>query len=114
MAQDETPDGKGRKGGTSFPNKPDTRTKTARPESVGPHHRSRDQENPADPGIKPEEGYGAEIARNRDAADQAPGKGAVTPSPKTETADEGGATEEMRRKSGPARDAPPLSGTAKE
>jgi hypothetical protein len=110
MAQDE----KGRKGGTSFPNPPDTHTKTARPESVGPHHSRDKQEDPGDPGIKPEEGYGAEIARNREAAAQGPGKGPVTPSPKAETGDESGGTEDLLRKSGPARDAPPLTGTAKE
>ncbi|WP_270938353.1 hypothetical protein [Falsiroseomonas oryzae] len=105
---------RGRKGGTSFPNRPDTRTKTARPTSVGPHDVRRDQEDPGNPGITPEQGYGAEIARNREAADAAPAKAPVTPSPRTETADESGGTEEMLRKPGPARDAPPLSGTAKE
>jgi hypothetical protein len=113
MAKDERRDERGRKGGRSFTGQYDTRTKTARPESVGPHHRSRDQEDPADPGIRPEEGYGAEIARNRAAARKAPAGGPVTPSPKTETADESGGTEEMRETAEP-RDAPPLSGTAKE
>jgi hypothetical protein len=106
MAQDE----KGRRGGTSKGES----SPTARPSSVGPHHRDRDQEDPANPGIRPEQGYGAEIARNRDAAERAPGQGPVSPSPKTETADESGGTEEMQRKSGPSRDAPAIRGTAKE
>lgn len=135
MAQDET----GRRGGASMG------AKTARPSSVGPHHRTRDQEEPGNPGIRPEEGYGAEIARNNAAASRQPaGKAAVVaPTPKAgrtsgdpepggtaeepdhaptvaptppqaETADESGGTEEMLRRSGPPRDAPPLSGTAKE
>jgi hypothetical protein len=102
------------KRGKSFIGTMDTQTKTARPTSVGPHHATRDQEDPANPGIKPEEGYGSEIARNDDAASRQPGQGPVTPSPKSETVDESGATEEMRRKAGAKRDAPPLSGAAKE
>lgn len=104
----------GRKGGSSFPGKVDTEAKTARPTSVGPHHARDKQEDPSNPGIKPEEGYGAEIARNAQAASQGPDKGPVGTTPKTETGDESGGTEEMLKKSGPARDAPPLSGTAKE
>ena len=100
---------KGRKGGTSFPSKPDTQTKTARPTSVGPHDVRKDQEDPDNPGIKPEEGYATEIARNDEAAAKQP-----APSPKTETRDESGGTDEMLEKSGPKRDAPPLTGTAKE
>ena len=110
MAGDE----KGRKGGRSFTGKYDTQTKTARPTSVGPHHATRDQEDPSNPGIRPEEDYGAEIARNDEAASQAPGKGPVGTTPRTETGDESGGTEEMLKKSGPARDAPPLRGTAEE
>ena len=48
--------------------------------------------------------------RNYDAA----GKQPVTPSPKTETRDESGGTDEMLDQSGPKHDAPPLRGTAKE
>lgn len=103
MAKDAGP--KGRKGGT--------RAKTARPESVGPHHVTRDQENPADPGIDPQRDYAAEIAElNRARSAQA--SGPVTPSPKAETADESGATEEMRDAATKPRDAPPLRGMAKE
>jgi hypothetical protein len=115
MAKDDPKDEGGRKGGTSFPFSQDTRTKTARPTSVGPHHVTRDQEDPSNPGIKPEEGYGAEIARNNEAASKQPKGGPVlAPQPKAETADESGGTEEMLKKSGPARDAPPLKGTAGE
>jgi hypothetical protein len=75
MAQDET----GRRGGAP------TEAKTARPTSVGPHHSRRDQEDPGNPGVKPEEGYGAEIARNDAAASRQPkGKAAVVaPTPKS-------------------------------
>lgn len=48
--------------GRSFTGKYDTQTKTARPTSVGPHHATDKQEDPGNPGIKPEEGYRAEIA----------------------------------------------------
>jgi hypothetical protein len=114
MASDES----GRKGGRSFTGQYDTETKTARPTSVGPHHARDKQEDPSNPGIKPEEGYGAEIARNNEAAagqPTHPGKQPVqAPQPKAETGDESGGTEEMLKKSGPARDAPPLTGAAKE
>lgn len=113
MARDTTREEKGRKGGRSFTGAYDTRTKTARPTSVGPHHARDRQEDPANPGIRPEDGYAAEIARNRGAAEKAPAGGPVTPSPKAETADESGATEEMRE-SAERRDAPPLRGTAEE
>jgi hypothetical protein len=143
MAQDE----KGRRGGTSFPFKQDLRSKTARPTSVGPHDPLHGQEDPNNPGIKPEQGYAAEIARNNEAASQQPkGKGkaaVVAPTPKAgrnpesteaqdepddpgrappvaptppqaETADESGGTEEMLRKAGAPRDAPPMRGTPEE
>lgn len=73
-------DEKGRRGGSSGA----TDAKTARPTSVGPHHRSRDQEDPSNPGIRPEEGYGAEIARNNEAMHAAPAGNAavVAPTPK--------------------------------
>jgi hypothetical protein len=103
---------RGRKGGRSFIGSVDTQAKTARPTSVGPHHVTRDQEDPANPGVKPEKGYGAEIARNNEAASKQPGPGTVTPSPKSETVDESGGTEQMRDEAG--RSAPPLSGTARE
>ncbi|WP_372616976.1 hypothetical protein [Falsiroseomonas sp.] len=106
MAQDE----KGRKGGAST----GSEAKTARPTSVGPHHVRDKQEDPGNPGIRPEEGYGAEIARNDEAARQGPGGGPIAPSPKTETADESGGTEEMLRKAGAPRSTPPLTGTTKE
>jgi hypothetical protein len=106
---------KGRKGGTSFPMTPDTHSKTARPTSVGPHDVRHGQEDPENPGIKPEKGYGAEIARNNEAAAKQPaGSQAATPSSKTETRDESGGTDEMLDQPGAPRDAPPLSGTAKE
>jgi hypothetical protein len=125
----------GREGGTSFPSKPDTQTKTARPTSVGPHHRTRDQEDPGNPGIRPEEGYRAEIARNAEATTGQPaGKAAVVaPTPKAGRVSEGPeAAEEPEDpgrappvaptpphastadESGAPRDAPPLRGTAKE
>lgn len=89
------------------------RAKTARPESVGPHHVTRDQENPADPGIDPQRGYAQEIAElNR--ARSAPATGPVTPSPKAETADESGATEEMHEAAQKPRDTPPLRGMPEE
>jgi hypothetical protein len=86
--QPESPpmaDAKHGKEGTSFPFKPDLRTKTARPTSVGPHHVTRDQEDPANPGIEPEKGYAAEIARNNAAAAERPAGNAavVAPAPKT-------------------------------
>jgi hypothetical protein len=67
--------------GTSFPFAPDLRTKTARPTSVGPHHRTQDQEDPTNPGVKPEKGYAAEIERNTAASADAPqgeGHGPIT------------------------------------
>jgi hypothetical protein len=102
---------KGREGGTSFPTPPDTHTKTARPESVGPHHRTRDQENPTNPGIKPEEGYAAEIARNREAAQAGPAAGPVAPTPKAAKPEESGTAEEPRKDPGPAPGEQPLSAT---
>ena len=111
-------DESGSKGGRSYTGKYDTETKTARPTSVGPHHARDKQEDPSNPGIKPEEGYGAEIARNNEAASQQPAdpgqRPVQAPQPKTETADESGGTEDLLKKSGPARDAPPFSGTAQE
>jgi hypothetical protein len=104
----------GRKRGRSFIGTLDTQAKTARPTSVGPHHVTRDQEDPANPGVKPEKGYAAEIARNNEAASKQPGPGAVTPAPKAETADESGATEAMRRKAGGPRGAPPLRSQTEE
>jgi len=60
---------------TSFTGKYDLETKTARPKSVGPHDVTRDQEDPADPGTKPAEGYAQEIAEvNRARAGQDRGK----------------------------------------
>jgi len=105
----------GRRGGAASGGQPGSGSKTARPTSVGPHHARDKQEDPGNPGIRPEEGYGAEIARDRDAAARQPeGHQPVSPSPKTETADESGGTEDMLKKSGAERDAPPLTGTAKE
>jgi hypothetical protein len=75
-------DERGRKGGRSFIGSVDTQAKTARPTSVGPHHVTRDQEDPANPGVKPEKGYGAEIARNNEARSRGPGAGPVAPTPK--------------------------------
>lgn len=93
--------------------KPDRPTKTARPGSVGPHHVTRDQENPADPGIDPQQGYAREIAElNR--ARSAPAKGPVTPLPKAETADDSGATQKMRNAAQKPREAPPLRGILEE
>ncbi|MBX9593993.1 MAG: hypothetical protein K2X46_06495 [Roseomonas sp.] len=54
---------------TSFTGKYDLETKTARPKSVGPHHATRDQEDPADPGIDPGTGYANEIAELNAARD---------------------------------------------
>ena len=49
-------------------------TKTARPASVGPHHRQADQHDPNDPGIKPEQGYKpAEGDNNNNIGSDAPG-----------------------------------------
>jgi hypothetical protein len=106
-------DERGRKRGRSFIGTVDTQAKTARPTSVGPHHVTRDQEDPANPGVTPEKGYADEIARNNEAASRQPGPGVVTPSPKAETSDESGATEEMAKRVS-ARDAPRLRGTPKE
>jgi hypothetical protein len=99
------------KGGTSFPNRPDMRTKTARPTSVGPHHPTRDQEDPSNPGITPEKGYASEIAANNDARSRGPGAGPVAPTPKH--AEPTGVTEE--EKQDPTKDQPvqPLSGTTR-
>ena len=65
--------------GASFTGKYDTETKTARPKSVGPHHATRDQEDPADPGIDPGRGYANEIAEvnKARAAEGRPAKGPV-------------------------------------
>ena len=56
------------KEGSSFTGKYDLETKTARPKSVGPHDATRDQEDPADPGINPAVGYANEIAEINAAA----------------------------------------------
>jgi hypothetical protein len=78
-----TSDEDGRKGGQkegrSFTGKYDAETKTARPKSVGPHHATRDQEDPADPGIEPGSGYANEIAEVNRAreAEGRPAKGPV-------------------------------------
>jgi hypothetical protein len=104
-------DERGRKGGRSFVGTVDTQAKTARPTSVGPHHVTRDQEDPGNRGVTPEKGYAAEIARNNEAASKEPGPGVVTPAPKAETADESGATEKHAQGSG-KRDSPPLRGGA--
>ncbi len=76
MATDDT---KGE--GTSFPFAPDLHTKTARPTNVGPHHPTRDQEDPANPGVKPEKGYAAELARNNEARAEQPGGNGPIPAP---------------------------------
>jgi hypothetical protein len=104
-------DERGRKRGRSFIGTLDTQAKTARPTSVGPHHVTRDQEDPGNPGITPEKDYAAEIARNNDAAAQRPGPGVVTPAPTAETAEQGGLTQDAAEKAG-GRDAPPLRGSA--
>ncbi|HZF75634.1 MAG TPA: hypothetical protein VE033_07370 [Acetobacteraceae bacterium] len=101
----------------SYTGKYDTETKSARPGSVGPHHARDKQEDPSNPGIRPEEGYGAEIARNNAATEEERGRSGgqvVAPQPKGETADESGGTEDLLKKSGPARDAPPMTGTVSE
>ena len=54
--------------GSSFTGKYDTETKTARPTSVGPHHARHEQEDPDNPGIKPEQGYASEIAQLNESA----------------------------------------------
>jgi hypothetical protein len=113
MADDET----GKKGGQSYTGKYDTETKTARPGSVGPHGVTREQEDPGDKGIDPQSGYANEIETANASTPKQPAKGAeavIAPQPKTETVDESGGTEELLKKSGPARDAPPLSGMAQE
>ena len=103
----------GRKGGTSFPWGQGGETKTARPTSVGPHHSRDQQEDPANPGIRPEDGYGAEIARNNEAAADQPTRPGAQPvrAPARKPGSEMTA-EEAKAKSGPARDAPALRGTS--
>lgn len=83
-------DEKGRRGGTSSPGTPD---RGAAPQ----------------PGRDP---AGA-AARREEAQSRGPGAGPVAPTPKTETTDETGATEEMKRKA--LKDPPvqPLSGTTR-
>ncbi len=94
--------------GRSFTGQQDMRSKTARPTSVGPHHARDKQEDPANPGIRPQEGYAKEIAEvNRARAGQDAGLhkegghagGAGLPS-QAETVDESGATEAMRQEAG--------------
>lgn len=121
----------GRKEGSSFTGKYDLEPKTARPRSVGPHHVTRDQEDPADAGIDPGTGYANEIAevnaaahrgtgrpvarrRSGDApgiADQARGDEA---SGDEASGDEDGRTDAMLDDASTARDAPPLAGMAKD
>ncbi len=102
-----------RKGGKSFPWGQDGRTKTARPTSVGPHHARDHQEDPANPGIRPEDGYGAEIARNNAAAAEQPtGPGARPVRAPARKPGSEMTEEEAKGASGPARDAPPLRGTS--
>lgn len=102
--------------GKSWTGKYDTETKTARPTSVGPHHAKREQEDPSNPGIDPQKGYANEISEaNKAAAKGEHGRSGGAPiSTKTETADESGGTEEMLKKSGPERDAPPMTGAVRE
>jgi len=73
-------------------------TKTARPESVGPHDVKENQQNPADPGIEPEAGY--KPSPGDDAASAGPGGQVAIASVKP--------AEEI--KPGAKRDAPPLTG----
>ena len=40
---------------TSFPEKPDLHTKTARPANVGPHDPNKDQHDPKAKGVTPED-----------------------------------------------------------
>ena len=84
-------------------------TKSARPESVGPHHRTEQQEDPADAGLNPTKDY------DPDPGGQAGTAGPGTPGEmKVNIAVKQQAAGEDVRKAGPARDAPPLTGLAKE
>ncbi|WP_338662044.1 hypothetical protein VQH23_17665 [Pararoseomonas sp. SCSIO 73927] len=83
-----------------------TQTKTARPESVGPHHAREDQENPADPGIRPEAGYKPGPGTNEGNA----GPGKSEPATGESTVITPGVKEATDIKPGPERDAPPLTG----
>lgn len=76
--------------GSSFTGKYDTETKTARPTSVGPHHARREQEDPGNPGIKPEQGYASEIAQLNDSSN----KGARSSSGPVNIGVKGGAEDE--------------------
>ena len=98
MAEDDTTDGLKNWGGGG---------KSARPDSVGPHHRKQDQEDPAAPGLSPEHDY-----------DTGPGEQAGTAGPGTPgemkvnigvKPDDGSKAE-----GGAERDAPPLTGLASE
>jgi hypothetical protein len=84
------PDEDGRKGGSSYTGKYDVETKTARPKSVGPHHARHEQEDPSEPGIRPEAGYANEIAEINAAAD----KGARTAKGPVQIGVKGGAEDE--------------------
>jgi len=78
-------DQRGRDTGRSFIGGIDTHTKTARPTSVGPHHARDHQEDPDNPGIRPEEGYAQEIETlNQAREDRAP---PVAPTPDTSAGD---------------------------
>jgi hypothetical protein len=111
----------GKKEGSSFTGKYDLETKTARPKSVGPHDVTRDQEDPADPGIDPGKGYANEIAEVNAAAHRG-SRGAGGPvhihrkgeDHATEPADESGGTDALLDDASTAPDAPPLSGMAKD
>lgn len=80
----------GRKGGSSYTGKYDLETKSARPRSVGPHDVRHEQEDPSDPGIKPEEGYANEIAEINAAAN----RGARTAKGPVQIGVKGGAEDE--------------------
>ncbi len=86
-------------------------TKSARPESVGPHHRAEQQEDPANPGLSPEEDYAPDAGGQAGTAGPGtPGEMKVNIGVKQETA--GG---DARPQGGSAkRDAPPLTGLAEE
>ena len=84
-------------------------TKSARPDSVGPHHRKEQQENPANPGLDPTKDYDPDAGGQAGTAGPGtPGEMKVNIGVKQTGAGEG------TRKQGAKRDAPPLTGLADE
>lgn len=82
-------------------------TKTARPSSVGPHHSRDEQEDPGNPGLNPERDYKPGPGTNE-------GDSESTKAAKPEMVAGAGVKPADHIEPGAKRDAPPLTGMARE